>query len=166
MLEIEKAGTAQIDIIQQLTYAIWPEAYKEILKTEQLAYMLELIYSKQALTNQIEDLGHMFIVVYDENIPVGFASYSPKSAENNSVYRLNKLYMLPNQQGKGTGKFLLNYVIDQIKNAGVKTLELNVNRQNKAIHFYKKIGFFISKEEDIDIGGGYFMNDYVMSLEL
>ena len=41
-------------------------------------------------------------------------------------------------------------------------LELNVNRHNDAFHFYTKLGFSISKEEDNDIGEGYFMNDYVM----
>ena len=166
MLEIKKAGTESIGIIQQLTYAIWPDAYKEILTPEQLSYMLELIYSKESLTNQIENLLHRFIIVHDNDIPVGFASYSPKQPGNNSIFRLHKLYVLPNQQGKGTGKFLLNYIIEEIKAAGAKTLELNVNRHNKAFYFYIKIGFTISREEDIDIGSGYFMNDYVMSYEL
>ncbi len=48
----------------------------------------------------------------------------------------------------------------------VKMVELNVNRQNKAVDFYKNIGFKIIKEVDIPIGEGYFMNDYVMQKEL
>jgi ribosomal protein S18 acetylase RimI-like enzyme len=43
---------------------------------------------------------------------------------------------------------------------------VNVNRHNKALHFYEKYGFKIIREEDIDIGEGYFMNDYVMELKL
>ena len=45
-------------------------------------------------------------------------------------------------------------------------IELNVNRQNNAVDFYKRLGFTILKEVDIPIGKGYFMNDYVMSLTL
>ncbi|MFT3908181.1 MAG: GNAT family N-acetyltransferase [Ferruginibacter sp.] len=166
MLEIKKAGTESIGIIRQLTHTIWPDAYKEILTPEQLSYMLELIYSDPSLTNQIETLQHRFIIVEDNGMPVGFASYSPKQPGNNSTFRLHKLYVLPNQQGKGTGKFLLNHIIDEIKHSGAKTLELNVNRHNKALHFYNKMGFTISREEDIDIGSGYFMNDYVMECKI
>jgi ribosomal protein S18 acetylase RimI-like enzyme len=43
---------------------------------------------------------------------------------------------------------------------------LNVNRNNKALGFYQKFGFVILREEDIDIGNGYFMNDYIMVCKL
>jgi ribosomal protein S18 acetylase RimI-like enzyme len=43
---------------------------------------------------------------------------------------------------------------------------LNVNRYNKARFFYEKLGFVIMKEEDIDIGSGYYMIDYVMEKKL
>jgi hypothetical protein len=41
-------------------------------------------------------------------------------------------------------------------------LELNVNRHNPATVFYQKMGFEIVYSEDIDIGQGFWMNDYVM----
>lgn len=166
MLEIKKAGIKDIDCIQQLAYATWPDAYGEILSAEQLSYMLDLIYSKDALTNQVENLHHQFIIVSENDNAVGFASYSPKHAGVTTIYRLHKLYVLPTQQGKGTGKLLLNFIIQEIKGSGAKILELNVNRNNKAFYFYTKTGFTIVREEDIDIGNGYFMNDFVMSCEL
>ncbi|MEO5942757.1 MAG: GNAT family N-acetyltransferase [Ferruginibacter sp.] len=163
-MEINKAGTGDIKEIQQLVYTTWPDAYGAILSKDQLDYMLELIYNDKALKNQIENLQHQFIIAYEEEEAVGFASYSPKDINNSSVFRLHKLYVLPSQQGKGTGKLLLNYIINEIKNADASILELNVNRHNKAFHFYKKSGFTISHEADIDIGNDYFMNDYVMEL--
>jgi len=127
--------------------------------------MLELIYSKDALTGQIENLHHSFILIYENEQAVGFASYSPKEP-GLPVFRLHKLYVLPTQQGKGTGKALLNYILDEIKQAGATILELNVKRDNPAIDFYKKQGFKIAKEVDIDIGNGYFMRDYIMEKEI
>jgi hypothetical protein len=41
-----------------------------------------------------------------------------------------------------------------------------VNRYNKAKGFYEKLGFKVIGKEDIDIGNGYLMNDYVMQLEI
>ena len=45
-------------------------------------------------------------------------------------------------------------------------LHLNVNKFNDAVQFYERAGFVTIKEEDIDIGQGYFMNDYVMVKDL
>jgi ribosomal protein S18 acetylase RimI-like enzyme len=53
-------------------------------------------------------------------------------------------------------------LITAIKQKGATSLLLNVNRNNPTKGFYEKLGFTVIKEEDIDIGNGYFMNDYVM----
>jgi ribosomal protein S18 acetylase RimI-like enzyme len=37
----------------------------------------------------------------------------------------------------------------------IKTLSLNVNRFNKAISFYEKLGFEIVGKEDIELDHGY-----------
>ena len=166
MTEIKKTGIEGIDIIRKLTFATWPEAYKDILSSAQLSYMLNLLYSKKALHNLIVNLQQQFIIAYENASPAGFAAYSPKQSADHSVYRLHKLYVLPGQQGKEIGKQLLVFIINEIKIKGASLLELNVNRNNKAIHFYKKMGFTFSGEEDIDIGEGYFMNDFVMELRV
>ncbi|MGZ8545109.1 MAG: GNAT family N-acetyltransferase, partial [Flavisolibacter sp.] len=49
---------------------------------------------------------------------------------------------------------------------GATVLRLNVNRNNSARSFYEKLGFEMIGEEDIDIGNGYFMNDYVMEKKI
>jgi diamine N-acetyltransferase len=165
-MEIREAGTEAIPVIRQIAHATWPATYGAILGKQQLDYMLGLIYSEQALHNQLVQLAHTFVIAYDEDEPVGFASFSPKVKAMHQTYRLHKLYVLPGRQGKGTGKFLLDHIIPRIKNAGASILELNVNRHNNARDFYKRAGFTVVQEEDIDIGNGYFMNDYIMQKEL
>ncbi len=165
MPEIKKATEKDIKPIKELAHRIWPGAYGNLLSPEQLAYMLDLIYSETALLNQLQNLQHQFIIAWENKEAVGFASYSPKQTGKLDCYRLHKLYVLPDHQGKGTGKLLINYIIDEIKRSGAATLELNVKRDNPALHFYKKLGFTIEREEDIDIGEGYFMRDYVMGLQ-
>lgn len=128
--------------------------------------MLELIYNEAALQKQIEEKNHQFIIAFTEKENAGFASYSIKSDAAPGIYRLHKIYIHPGQQGKGVGKLLLDYFLQDIKPKGATNLELNVNRHNNALNFYQKTGFVIVKEEDINIGNGYFMNDYVMNLPL
>ncbi|MEO8961308.1 MAG: GNAT family N-acetyltransferase [Ginsengibacter sp.] len=165
MITFRETGIEGLDIIRRLAYAIWPSAYTEILGGDQVKYMLNNFYSVSSLQNQVNILKHQLIIVSDEEDPVGFASFSAH-ADDPTVYHLNKIYVLPAQQGKYIGRQILDYIADRIKSNGACSLQLNVNRYNKALHFYEKYGFTIIKEEDIDIGDGYFMNDYVMELDL
>lgn len=159
-MQIKNASIADIPFIQRIAYETWPIAYKEILSTSQLGYMLDAMYSQAALADQFQIKNHQFLLSYEKEIPFGFASYSKLSEDG--LYKLHKLYVLPEKQSKGHGKFLIDYIINNIKTKSNQRLCLNVNRNNNAVQFYLKQGFVIKKEEDIDIGNGYFMNDYVM----
>jgi diamine N-acetyltransferase len=160
---VRTATVQDIPAIQELSACIWPIAYGAILSQAQIDFMLKKMYSTEALTQQIETLEHTFLLLEADQLPRGFASFSLHEIK---TYRLHKLYVLSDYQGKGAGKKLLDTVIHQAKEKGANALELNVNRENNAIAFYKKIGFSIVREEDIAIGSGYFMNDYVMQLSL
>ncbi len=166
MFEIKTAGTDQIGVIRTLAIQIWHKVYTDIITPQQLDYMLTMMYSHESLQYQIEKQHHIFLIAYEDNDPVGFAAYFPKDDISPTIYRLDKIYVLPERHGKGIGKKIIEHIISIIKNEGTCLLELNVNRKNKAISFYKKLGFMIIKEVDNPIGEGYFMNDYVMALTL
>ncbi|MGI8951778.1 MAG: GNAT family N-acetyltransferase [Chitinophagaceae bacterium] len=160
---IKKATVKNISIIQQIVYKTWPVAYEKILSDAQLKYMLQLIYSTDALQKQLNE-GQQFYIAELENQSIGFAAFG--FYDEPSIYKLHKLYVLPETQGTGIGKMLLEFIINEVKKLNATSLILNVNRNNKAKIFYEKNGFKIIKEEDIDIGNGYFMNDYVMEIKL
>lgn len=162
-LNLRRAMEKDIPLIRDLTYKVWPQTYSAILTKEQIDYMLNLIYSEASLLEQMRKHNHEFIIVNDEKDPVGFASFNMIEP---GVYKLHKIYILPSQQGKGTGKYVIDQVSKAILRKGGKALRLNVNRHNKAKEFYEKLGFTVLREEDIDIGNGYFMNDYVMEKKL
>jgi GNAT superfamily N-acetyltransferase len=69
--------------------------------------------------------------------------------------------VLPSEQGRGTGKELINYISASAKKLGGNTLELNVNRGNNAQNFYLKSGFSIFQTVDIPYHQ-FVLNDYVM----
>lgn len=161
-LNLQRAYEKDIPLIRDLSKKIWPQTYSTIISGEQIDYMLELIYSERALQSQMKEK-HEFIIVNDGRDPVGYASFSLVEP---GVYKLHKIYLLPTMQGKGAGKFVLNEIMKAMARKGGHTIRLNVNRNNKAKDFYEKLGFTITQEEDIDIGSGYFMNDYVMEKKI
>lgn len=166
MITIQTAGVNDIDAIHSLAHRIWRISYKEMISPQQMDYMLNKIYSHESLQYQLEKQQHTFIIANNDNNPVGFAAYFPKYDIDPAIFRLDKLYVLPDQHGKGIGKKLIDHIISIIKPQGAALLELSVNRKNKALSFYQKLGFIITKEVDVPIGEGYFMNDYVMTLTL
>jgi ribosomal protein S18 acetylase RimI-like enzyme len=165
MINIIKAGPKDLPAIRDLAEKIWPFAYGEILSVDQLEYMLDKFYSVHSLAAQINIMHHEFFIAELNEEFIGFISIG-KSEKDPSKFILHKIYVLPKFQGKKIGQALLDFAIAKTKTAGGKSLQLNVNRKNQAIHFYKKNGFKIIREEDIDIGNGYYMNDYRMQLKV
>ena len=162
-ITIRNATINDIELIRELTFKVWPQTYSSIISKEQIDYMLEMMYSNKSLALQMAE-GSQFIIVQDTKRPVGFASYKPVAI---NIYKLDKIYILQTQQGKGIGKFVIDYILQQIKDRGAESLQLQVNRNNiNAKSFYEKIGFSIIQEADFEIGNGYFMNDYVMEKKI
>ena len=128
--------------------------------------MLGMMYSANSLENQITEKHHRFIIGYDDLEAVAFASFSPKDSNDDARWRVHKIYILPGQQGKGIGKKMMGHIAAEAKHKGASEIELNVNRYNPAKTFYEKIGFTLIGQEDIDIGGGHFMNDYIMVMKI
>lgn len=163
MITVEKAAPSELPVIQQLASTIWNIVYPPIISKEQISYMLEMMYSDEALEKQTSQQ-HQFLLIKEDDQPLGFASYSPKDPGNSTVFRLHKLYVLPDQHGKGLGKKLLAYIKNDVTPLGAEVLELNVNKKNPAVGFYRKMGFVIDREMILDIGNGYVMDDFVMCL--
>jgi ribosomal protein S18 acetylase RimI-like enzyme len=163
MFEIRNATTEEIPLIRELTFRVWPQTYASILSQEQIDYMLDMMYSEASLQKQMTIEGSRFIIVYEDGNPVGFASYAETEPER---WKLHKIYVLQNQQGKGTGRFVIDHIIEEIKKKNASSLFLQVNKHNKAKAFYEKLGFSEIDFINLDIGNGFFMNDYIMEKKL
>jgi ribosomal protein S18 acetylase RimI-like enzyme len=164
MIYLRKAKEDDLTIIRALAEQTWPTAYSDIISAEQIKFMLEKMYNQGVLLEQLRD-GHSFLIASDTEGDVGFAGFSVIDSER-YVFKLHKLYVLPKMHGKGVGKILIQEVFDKVKAEGGKFLQLNVNKANKAKDFYEKAGFYVKYSTVLDIGNGFYMDDYVMEKEL
>jgi ribosomal protein S18 acetylase RimI-like enzyme len=164
MITLLQATSKDIPIIQEIAHKTWPITYGAILSKAQLDYMMDLMYSEVSLLEQLKTKP-LFFLAYENGVCLGFTSCEPNYL-NKKVTRLHKIYILPEAQGKGVGKLLVEKVIALAKENQSEIISLNVNKFNKAVSFYKKIGFEIASEEDLDIGNGYLMEDYKMEFRL
>lgn len=156
------ASKEQLPIVRDLAYRIWPDTYGSTHTIAELDYMLSKFYAVDALEQQMEN-GHVFVLAQENETYVGFVAYEINS-EHTSYTKIHKLYVLPEMQGKGIGKALVDYVRKEAIIHKNEKLFLNVNKLNKAKDFYHRYGFAIIKDIIIDIGEGFVMDDYVMEL--
>ena len=107
-MEIRKATLEDYDLIYDLAQRTWYNTYTKILSLEQLEYMLDMMYSREAIAGQMDAKGHQFLLIADEGMAIGFASYELNYKPDTA--KLHKLYVLPNIQGKGAGRLLMHEV--------------------------------------------------------
>ena len=159
-MTIRPATAADLPAIGSIAHAAWPMAYAGILSPAQLEYMLERMYSRSALLEQSTTLGHRFLLAESDGMSIGFAGYAHQHKPGRT--RLHKLYVLPRVKGSGVGHALLEAALQAAHAAGDMFVELNVNKYNPAKDFYRRHGFTVERDEVIDIGEGYVMDDHVM----
>lgn len=159
-IAIRRASAADVETIRLLAFEIWPVAYGKILSENQIRYMLKKFYDPAVLVDEMS-AGVTFFLACSHLNCVGFAACSALP-EQPRCFKLHKLYVLPQHQKTGAGTELLNAVLNEARRANALKLQLQVNRANSAIHFYKKMEFEITGKADFDIGEGYFMNDFIM----
>ena len=123
--------------------------------------MLGAFYNDTALKESVSQKRHHFVLANEGNQTLGFASFEWNYDQQKQT-KIHKIYILPSAQGKGVGKALIDYIATEARKQGSLTLCLNVNRFNKAITFYEKMGFSIISEVNIELEYGYLMEDYVM----
>jgi GNAT superfamily N-acetyltransferase len=151
----------ELSVVKSLAFDIWPRVYDYMISSEQIAYMLSMMYNLDKLQQQWGE-GVKFVVLEVEGMPQGFVSFEEKA----DCIFLQKLYLRPEMQGQGFGKKMLQVAVDFAIDSKKLSIELTVNRNNKSLEFYMSQGFQIKEEKDFDIGGGYFMNDYILSLAI
>ena len=222
--------------IHDMAQVVFRHTYREILSPEQMEYMMEWMYSPANLQKQLDE-GHVYYIAYRDGKPCGYVSVQPEGIADDGrlLFHLQKIYVLPSEQGHGLGRALFDRAVAHVREAahvreGVHVqegahgregaeggkavgtdeaigghrsagrheaagghdtaggrdiaggyeaaggheasgickarIELNVNRNNPSIGFYHHLGLRILRQGDFHIGNGFYMNDYIMGLEV
>ena len=164
---IHRAGINEIGSIRAMAEVVFRQTYREILSPEQMEYMMNMMYSEKNLRRQMAEEGHVYFI--DEGR--GYASYrlDGVTEDGRERYHLEKLYVMPAWQKTGLGLKLFNTITEAVKGVSSSPsplLELNVNRGNPALGFYERLGMRRARSGDFPIGNGFYMNDYIMAIDL
>lgn len=142
--------------MSQLASAIVKEYYDPIIGCDQNDYMIKLFQSQTAIAEQLSH-GYRYFFMVQGGEDIGFMAFYKRDDE---LY-LSKLYLAKPHRGKGYAKEMLEFLTDRGKELGARCITLNVNKNNPTTAIYERLGFRKLRDEKNDIGGGFYMDDYV-----
>ena len=152
--------------ISKLAGEIWREHYESITGIEQIEYMLEKYQSPQKIYEDIckNDFIYFTAEHIKDNKLIGYAACQPK----NDYMNLSKIYVHKDYRGNGISRGFLNEIEALCRSQHkLDKIRLTVNKYNTdSIAVYNKMGFKTVDSVKVDIGNGFYMDDYVMELSI
>ena len=150
--------------LEHFAAEIWREHYPPIIGQAKVEYMLKTFQSATALESQCRE-GMEFFWIQSAGNRAGYLAI--KREPDLAYLFVSKFYIQQAYRGMGYGRWAMNQLKELTAERQLAGLELTVNRHNaSAIAFYEREGLSHLRDQCIDIGGGFFMDDYVMSFEL
>jgi diamine N-acetyltransferase len=151
-----------VEAVAALARDIWHAHYPGIISVAQIEYMLAQRYDPRAISAEIAQPDvWWYKLVLEQRI----VAYMALHREAGGVaMKIDKLYVHPRQQRRGCGERLLAHAAAVARAKDCRELVLAVNRNNApAIAAYRKHGFAVRNAAVRDIGGGFVMDDYIMT---
>lgn len=164
MIEVEKIvfepvrTKKQIGELCQLAEEIWRQHFTSIIGEGQVEYMLDRFQSETAIAGQLEDGYEYYRFLYKHE----YIGYIGIHREEKKLF-LSKLYLKKDYRGRGFARQAYTFIQEIARKEGLRSIYLTVNKENfTTIAVYERMGFVTVDKQKADIGGGYYMDDYIM----
>ncbi|MDT3696494.1 MAG: GNAT family N-acetyltransferase [Ignavibacterium sp.] len=149
-INIRQWTKADFSIVKNILLTTWKNTYSFIPLKDIEKYFYDF-YSDNRLLEILNDPFSIGIVAEVNSNPVGWMKLFDNYIEKKLF--VSSLYVLPEFQGFGIGKKLLNNAYSTAKEKQYNKVWLGVMKQNvKTLEWYIKLGFVFIKEEPFQMG--------------
>ena len=156
----------QAAAIAELAGLIWREHYTPIIGAEQVEYMLCKYQSAEQIRADAAQHGFRYFTAEEAQSGelVGYCAGQPQK----DCLLISKLYVRKDRRGLGIARAFMEEMLTLCRSEyGLGKLRLTVNKHNDAsIAAYRKMGFETTASVKVDIGGGFFMDDFIMERDV
>ncbi|MDE2387701.1 MAG: GNAT family N-acetyltransferase [Betaproteobacteria bacterium] len=157
-------ATIDAPIIATLAETIWWHHYVNIIPAAQIDYMLRQRYQPELIEQQLLNPDVWWRKLTLNDAIIGFSCCM--RTHNPGELKIDKLYIHHDHHRQGYGALLIADAVRILRENNLQSLILTVNKNNRnAISAYRHYGFAITGDSIVDIGNGFVMNDYLMTLE-
>lgn len=153
-ISIRKAELGDEKILAYIQTESWKAAFADILSPEELERCTNLQKAEQMYHSVLRREGCNMAIAFAENQPHCIAAWGKNRCDlGDTVGELICIHSLQNNWGKGYGSAMMEYVLDQLQQAGFKSVILWVFEANtRARKFYEKHGFELNGQKKLANG--------------
>jgi len=143
-------------IVKNILLTTWKNTYIFIPEEDILTHF-EKHYSEDRLIEILNDPFSKGIIAEVNSVPAGWLKLFEDHI--NKKFFVSSLYVLPDYQGFGLGKKLLNEAYRIAKEKQFSKVWLGVMKQNvRSLEWYQKLGFIFDEEEPFQMGSTQVMH--------
>ncbi len=147
------------------------ETHKESCSLDDMNEYIENHYSNDAIIKELRDDNNIYHVIDYNNKPVGFSKVNLNTKHiditQESVTKLDRIYLLKEYQGFKLGLKLLKFNIELAKSSNQVGIWLYTWVGNKrAVTFYNNIGFTIIGSHNFYVTKTHYNKNHLMLLKL
>lgn len=158
-----------VSALAEISRKTFHETFMAVNDERNMQQYLSVAFSEQRLLEELAmDTSEFYFAMLYGNI----VGYIKLNTENNTGLEIERIYVRSIDHGKGIGKALMQFALNNALEKGINRVWLGVASDNKrALEFYQSFGFVNSGEKlfklgeelQVDIMMEYFVN--TMSIE-
>jgi diamine N-acetyltransferase len=169
-INIKKCTLEDLHILQEISYETFNETFKHQNSPENMNAYLEKAFNLNQLEKELSNSSSEFFFIYFNSEVAGYLKINTNDAQSeelgNESLEIERIYIKNKFQKKGLGKRLINKAIKIAIERNKKKIWLGVWEKNeKAIGFYKKIGFVQTDTHSFYMGNEE-QTDFIMTKPL
>jgi len=162
--QIQEANLKHAPGLANVHVKTWQHSYKGIIDQDYLD-SLDLKQREERWVNifQIQDRkSQIYVLLNNKDQVIGFYSIGEsREKEHDFTHELWAIYILPEYQGHGLGRFMFEDIKHKLHALNAKSLCVVVLQEGPAVAFYKKMGAQIIQARRDEIGGKQYA-EYLM----
>lgn len=166
---IKRANKQHAEILSKIGGDTFYETFSPFNTESDIRQYILKAYAIDVIKQNLININIAYYLCYDDEQVIGYiklvhdATYEGLSGK---CIELEKIYVLGSYFGSGAGKVLMQQAIAHSRENGFDALFLGVWQENeRAVHFYKKIGFEVFETRQFQLGERL-CDDYMMRLKL
>ncbi len=144
--EIKKVDLHEVDQLADISLTTFTEAFFHQNDPSDFKEYVDKSLSTKVLLNELNDPKSEFYFLYDDGKRIGYfklnLGINRFGQAASDQLELQRIYVFKNNQSKGAGKYMMDYIVNFAKSVHLSSIWLGVWEHNPdAIRFYEKQGF-------------------------
>ena len=158
--------TGTLDIIKTTCLAnrIFGQHFTQLMPRPQIDYILDTFNSFNVINERISKGGYKYYSIVCDSRQAGFLAYVPRLGE---AVEITEIGVIKKQRGKGCCKKALEFISEQARNNGARTVKIKIDKKNEmAVNAFKALGMQEIGEEQTKLMGDFFIEQVILALDI